>query len=255
MRGDCTVVGHVFGDSGPPVVILHGLAGSATEFVPTARELSADHRVLVVDQRGHGCSTQRPEDLSRRAFVDDVIAQIEAFADEPVTLVGQSMGGDTAMRVAHARPDLVRHLVMVEAHPDGDDGGMSAQALEDYFRSWPALFPDRGQATIAMGDSPLARAWAADLEPVDGGFAPRFEASVMRRVIEPVHRCALRAWGELTVPVTVILGERGDLSAARRQRLAKTRPSARFLSVPAAGHDPHLDNPAGWIASLRAAVS
>lgn len=255
MRGDCTVVGHVVGDSGPPVVILHGLAGSATEFVPTARELSADHRVLVVDQRGHGCSTRRPEDLSRRAFVDDAVAHSEAFADESVMLVGQSMGGNTAMLVAHARPDLVRHVVMVEAHPDGDDGGMNAQALEDYFRSWPVPFVDREQAAIALGDSPLAHAWAADLEPVDGGFAPRFDASVMRRVIEPVHRCALRAWSELTVPVTVIVGERGDVSTARRQRLAKTQPSARFVSVPVAGHDLHLDNPVGWIASLRAAVS
>lgn len=255
MRGDCTVVGHVFGDSGPPVVILHGLAGSATEFVPTARELAPDHRILVVDQRGHGCSTQRPEDLSRRAFVADIVAQIEAFAEGPVTLVGQSMGGNTAMLVAHARPDLVRHLVMVEAHPDGDDGGMPAETLENFFRSWPAPFPDREQAAVALGDSPLARAWAADLEPVDGGFAPRFDASVMRRVIEPVHRCALRAWSELTVPVTVIVGERGEVSAVRRHRLAKTQPAARFVSVPATGHDPHLDNPVGWIAALRAVVS
>lgn len=50
------------GESGRPVVILHGLAGSVREFLPSAEVLRDRYRVLPVDQRGHGRSTRRPVD-------------------------------------------------------------------------------------------------------------------------------------------------------------------------------------------------
>lgn len=91
------------GGAGRPVVLLHGLAGSSRELLPTAFALTDSFQVLLVDQRGHGQSTRRPADLSRGAHVDDVIAVIERF--EPhrrVALVGHSMGAHTAFLVAAA---------------------------------------------------------------------------------------------------------------------------------------------------------
>ncbi|PYI37534.1 hypothetical protein CVS30_14765 [Arthrobacter psychrolactophilus] len=79
--------------SGQIVVILHGLAGDSGEFVPTIEALSADFCVAALDQRGHGQSMRWPSDLSRDAYVDDVIALIEHVSpDDRVHLVGQSMG-------------------------------------------------------------------------------------------------------------------------------------------------------------------
>jgi hypothetical protein len=79
--------------SGPTVVVLPGLAGSSREFLPTARALCPDFRTVLVDQRGHGTSTRRPSDISRAAFVDDVVAVIEQLAPPtPVALVGQIDG-------------------------------------------------------------------------------------------------------------------------------------------------------------------
>ncbi|MHB8296868.1 MAG: alpha/beta fold hydrolase, partial [Acidimicrobiales bacterium] len=63
--------------TGRTVLLLHGLAGYAGEWRATADALAADFRVLVLDQRGHGSSTRRPADLSREAFVSDVVAVIE----------------------------------------------------------------------------------------------------------------------------------------------------------------------------------
>lgn len=131
---------------GPPVVLLHGLAGSSRELVPTALAL-ADRRVVLVDQRGHGLSSTYPRDTSREAFVSDVVRVITAETSEPVTLVGHSMGAHTAMLVAAARPDLVRQLVMLE----GNQGGGSAEdhaALGDFFRSWDAPFPSRREPPL-----------------------------------------------------------------------------------------------------------
>lgn len=69
--------------------------------MPTAEALLPERHVIVVDQRGHGYSTRRPRDLSRRAYVEDVVAVVEQLAGGvPVTVVGQSMGGHTALLFA-----------------------------------------------------------------------------------------------------------------------------------------------------------
>lgn len=96
-RGDTSIVVTDRGGDGPPMVLLHGLAGSARELLPTADALTDRFRVLLVDQRGHGRSTRRSADLSRDAYVGDVVAVIEQLlAGQPVRLVGQSMGAHTA---------------------------------------------------------------------------------------------------------------------------------------------------------------
>src|ERR1700741_1749200 len=76
-RPDATI--HYMDSSGSDrsVVLLHGLAGYGGEWSTTIEHLSPGWRCLALDQRGHGRSTRRPDDMSRRALVDDVIAVIE----------------------------------------------------------------------------------------------------------------------------------------------------------------------------------
>ena len=122
----------VFHGADPAVVILHGLAGSSREFLPTAQAL-AGRRVVLIDQRGHGSSTRVPVDTSRQAFVDDVVQVIEAEGLGVVDLVGQSMGAHTAMLAAALIPYLVRRLVLLEC--DADCGATDeSKAVGDYFR-------------------------------------------------------------------------------------------------------------------------
>ncbi|MCT1776159.1 alpha/beta fold hydrolase [Brachybacterium sp. p3-SID957] len=94
------------GGKGPVVVLLHGLAGSSRELMPTARALSATHRVLLLGQRGYGHSTRRPEDRCRDAIAGDVLTTIEQLLPgAPVSLVGQSMGAHTARLAGPRRLD------------------------------------------------------------------------------------------------------------------------------------------------------
>jgi len=107
-RVDTNISFWEIGSDGPTVVFLHGLAGSSRELRPTAEALAKDFRLVLIDQRGHGRSTRRPGSLSREDFALDVIEVIQRCSPaEPVTLVGESMGGHTAFLVAAARPDLV----------------------------------------------------------------------------------------------------------------------------------------------------
>src|SRR4051794_29372281 len=96
-RPDATIRYLDSGGNGQPVVLVHGLVGHAAEWASTMCYLAPRRRCLALDQRGHGGATRRPRDLSRQAFVDDVVAIIDhAGIEEPVVLIGQSMGAHTA---------------------------------------------------------------------------------------------------------------------------------------------------------------
>ena len=84
------------GGVGLPLVLLHA-AGHAGEWDTPARLLRSRHRVVAIDQRGHGGSERTPGDVSRAAYVEDVATVVERLALGKVTLIGQSLGGHTAM--------------------------------------------------------------------------------------------------------------------------------------------------------------
>lgn len=168
-RGDADLSYLDSGGAGPVVVLLHGLAGSAQELAPTAEALADGYRVLLLDQRGHGHSIRRPADTSREAYVDDVVALIDTAADGgPVPVVGQSMGAHTALLLAAWHPRAVRHLVLLEGGVGGGAPDFPAQ-LGRWFASWPAPFPSRQAAEEHLGATPIAAAWAQDLQERDGG--------------------------------------------------------------------------------------
>ncbi|WP_305783269.1 alpha/beta fold hydrolase [Symbioplanes lichenis] len=242
----------LIGGEGPPVVLLHGLAGSAEEFAPTARALLPDHRVVALDQRGHGHSTRRPADLSRRAYADDVAAVIE-HAGGPVTLVGQSMGGHTALLVAAWHPELVERLILVEAGVGGTDDPDAGRRIEDFFAGWPVPFVSREAAAEHLGGTPIAHAWAADL---DGDLRPRFDADVMGAAIAPVLAAARwDEWAAITAATLLVRGERGIIPQAEVDRMLELQPAARLVEVAGAEHDVHLDQPEAWYEILRTAAT
>ena len=242
---------YVAGGGGPAVVILHGLAGSAREFLPTAAALP-EQRTILIDLRGHGGSTRNPADVSREAYVADVVRVIEEVGP-PVVLVGQSMGGHTAMLVAAARPDLVSRLVLLEA----DAGGGRSEdheAMGDYFRSWPVPFRSRAAATAFLGDAPLAQAWVADLEERDGGFWPRFDAGVMVAAIVPVRVPRWAEWERVSAPTLVVYAQEGLFDERAKAEFVRRGRNVTRVDLPGASHDAHLDCFGPWVAALRGFV-
>jgi pimeloyl-ACP methyl ester carboxylesterase len=91
--------------AGVPVVLLHGLGDTAATWSPFVESL--DRPTVAFDLRGHGASPRCTE-YTVDAMVEDVLAAL----DEPVDLVGHSMGGQVASRVALRAPGLVRRLVL-----------------------------------------------------------------------------------------------------------------------------------------------
>lgn len=234
---------HVSGEDGPPVVLLHGLAGHAGEFAELITHLPGRHRYVAVDQRAHVPGEPVPADVSREAYTADVVHLVAELGLGPAVLVGQSLGGHTAMLAAAARPDLVRGLVMIEAGPAADAPELPGE-IGDWLDSWPVPFASRAQAAEFFGGGQAGAGWAAGLVAVEGGFGPRFARDAMVDAIAAlVDVPCWTQWDSLTGPVLVLVGERGTLAAAERDRMA-LRPGTTMITVADAGHDVHLDQPA-----------
>ena len=95
--------------SGEPLVLLHGGLGAGELFEPILPALSAERRVIAVDLPGHGGSPDPGRPLRAESLADDVAALIT----EPVDVMGYSLGGMTALRLAIQHPGRVRRLVLV----------------------------------------------------------------------------------------------------------------------------------------------
>ncbi len=201
------------GGSGSTVLLLHGLAGHSGEWAATMKALAARHRVVAFDQRGHGRSTRNPKDVSRAAFVQDVLDVIAALGLGPVTLVGQSMGAHTALlAAAQAPPDVVARLVLVEGGVGG--GGTAAtDPVARLLRNWPVPFPDATTAAAYFGGGTVGATWAAGLEAKEGGLFPRFDVEVLIASLAAVHeRECWDEWARVRVPTLLVQGEHGDVA-------------------------------------------
>ncbi|MFD0043939.1 alpha/beta fold hydrolase [Pseudarthrobacter scleromae] len=154
---------------GAPVVILHGLAGSAGEFVQTALALP-EFRTVLIDLRGHGRSTTRPGDLSREAFVADVVRVIESVVSAPLTLIGQSLGtrrcwwqpgaltwspGWSFLRPAHAAEAWTSMNSWVNTSGPGLCPSEAAQQHRSFLGTDP--WPGRGWLTWRTGRTGCGR--------------------------------------------------------------------------------------------------
>lgn len=235
-RGDVVLSG-LAGGHGELVVLLHGLAGSAGELAGLGEALVAGgYRVVALDQRGHGHSTRRPGDLSRRAYVDDVLALL----DGPAWLVGQSMGAHTAMLVAAEQP--VRGLVMISGGVGGSTDDYPKR-LGEFFASWPVPFADEAAAAAFLGDRAITGAWIAGFERRADGLYPRFDADVMEAAIRPVAATARWAeWARVTAPTLLVHGSEDEQDPAEVRRMT-AKPGVEQIVVAGAGHDVHLEQP------------
>jgi pimeloyl-ACP methyl ester carboxylesterase len=101
---------------GPPLVLVHGVAMRAADWAPVLRELSREHRVYAPDLLGYGDSDKpRDADYSVRMQTEVVRGFLDAMKLSQPDVMGVSMGGWVALRLASEHPERVRRLVLVSS--------------------------------------------------------------------------------------------------------------------------------------------
>ena len=100
------------GGSGPPIVLVHGLGGMASNWRLVAPELAGERRVIVPELPGHGGSVPLEDVQSIDPYADAVLAVADAEDALPAPWVGHSLGGLVGLRAALRRPEAVTGLVL-----------------------------------------------------------------------------------------------------------------------------------------------
>ena len=100
------------GGEGPPLILVHGLGGAASNWTELVPYLVGSHRLLVPDLPGHGGSAALPGVSGLEPFADRVAAVAEREGMLPAPVVGHSLGGMVVLRLALRRPDAVQALVL-----------------------------------------------------------------------------------------------------------------------------------------------
>jgi pimeloyl-ACP methyl ester carboxylesterase len=233
-------------DHAANVLILHGLAGRASEWRSTASWLTQTHHVYAFDQRGHGVSDKTVTDYSRDAYVNDVIGVIEQLKIAPVILIGQSMGGVNAFLVAARRPDLVRGLVVVEASANANP--LTQDSIREWLSSWPLPFPTLTDARLFFGGHTLfASTWIEVLEERQDGYWPQFHLEHMvASMADITTHDYWNEWEKVQCPTLVVGGAASCIDQQELQKMAERIPDGRYSLVPRAGHDLHLEQPDLW---------
>ena len=101
---------------GPPLVIAHGLFGSARNWSSIARRLAAGRSVHALDMRNHGASPWTDE-MTYPAMAEDLLHYVRTRGLSRPTLIGHSMGGKAAMAAALFAPERVGRLIVVDIAP------------------------------------------------------------------------------------------------------------------------------------------
>lgn len=101
---------------GAPLIILHGLFGSADNWLSIAKELEADFTVYLLDLRNHGDSPHS-EEWNYEAMAKDIADFMSSQELESAYLMGHSMGGKTAMNFALAYPEKIKKLIVADIAP------------------------------------------------------------------------------------------------------------------------------------------
>lgn len=99
--------------SGKPLVLLHGFGGCSQNWHPFVAELSKHHRLILVDLRGHGHSTNPGNRFTHREAAGDVFLLLEKLGIDRFSAMGMSSGGMTLLHMATIQPRCIDSMVLV----------------------------------------------------------------------------------------------------------------------------------------------
>jgi esterase len=242
------------GKGDPPLVLLHGLFGSARNFGTVQREFAQRRRTIALDLRNHGGSPHA-NGMHYATMAADMLNTLEQLDALPAMLLGHSMGGKAAMRAALMRNDAVERLIVADIAPVPYPPHLRATA--EAMAALP-LVPGmtRAQADAALaGVVPDGGMRAFLLQNLQLGTAPGWRIGLSEIVGDFAD---IEAWDEpanarYTGSTMFIAGASSNyIKPEHRPAIRSLFPRARFVTLKNAGHWLHADNPAGFVEVVEA---
>lgn len=272
---------HYLQADGPPdapaLLAVHGLAGSAANWTAVLPDLARDFRVFAIDLAGHGLT--RPDERSSEVAPNQTLVHrfITEVVGEPVTLLGNSMGGLISLRQSAHHPDTVRELVLVgPALPLGGHRlpdpmvaagvgltGVPRLGVQILARRYSRMTPEQ-QVADAMNVCTVDPA-KIPAEALDEMVAVARQRSGFDGAPMAIQRAARstfagmlnrrgydRAIEAVQAPVLILHGEKDRLVPVESSRRAVgLRPDWTLQTRPDLGHVPQLEDPTWTVEAIR----
>ena len=244
--------------SGPPLLILHGLFGSGSNWRGMALRLSSTHTVHTVDLRNHGASPWA-DAMGYAEMADDVVQVCDRLRLASPAVMGHSMGGKVAMAMALRHPQRVSRLIVVDIAPvtytdtltpfaeamRGTNVVAAATRAEVQARLRQAV-PDPAVVPFLMQNLVMHNDhfdWRLNLLGIS--------ASMAQLCGFPSELLGARFAG----PVAVIAGEHSDyVTESNGVEFLPMFPRNRVEVIEGAGHWVHADRPDAFLACVRRAL-
>lgn len=239
---------------GRPLLIAHGLFGSARNWGVIAKRLSSNRPLIAVDMRNHGESFRSP-DHGYPDMAGDLARIIDAEGGQ-ADVLGHSMGGKAAMLLALDRPDLVHRLIVADIAPVSYNHSQMPYliAMRDLDLEGVASRSDADARLARTVDDPGIRAFLLQSLDVAAGRwrlnLPALEAAMPAILGFP------DVTGAFDGPTLFLSGAASDYVApAHRPTIKSLFPKARFARIPGAGHWLHAEEPRAFEAAVSAFLS
>lgn len=266
------------GGTGRPILLVHGLGGSHTNWSAVAEPLSRMGSVRAIDLIGFGYT--RPE--GRSSAVDSqrdlVISYLREHADQPAVLIGNSMGGLVSLRVASKAPELVHSMVLVDPalpvlRPRLDRDVLRGLVLPLVPGIGPRAFQKRYEAAVESPEQFVADMYdmlfvdSSRVRPEDARLALAMARERVRMpwaaeaFVEAARSIFLilsrrrhfAAWvGEISTPTLVVQGEADRLvDVASARWLIEQNPEFSLEVFDDIGHVPQLECPERFLETVE----
>jgi esterase len=236
----------------PPLLIVHGLFGSARNWGVIARRMSADRDVLAVDMRNHG-ESPRHSTQSYPDMAEDLAVVIAAHGGQ-MDVMGHSMGGKAAMQLALTHGGKVNRLIVADIAPVAYSHDQSAHihAMRGLDLAGLNTRSDADKRLARLMDDPALRAFF--LQSLDLKAKPpqwRLNLDVLE-----VEMPKIVGWpgtaGSFAGPTLFLTGaESHYVKPEYRDAIRAQFPAARFAKLPGAGHWLHADKPREFEETMR----
>lgn len=233
--------------SGPCMVFVHGGSGNSLFWWQQLAYFSVNYKVIAVDLRCYGRSVSNKESISYKNFSNDILQLLETEGIEECFLVGHSMGGGAALRLALKGNLNVLGLVL-----SSSTGGIWTKAIEEAIEKSPKQYRNHQYSITSLSDSfrqeKPSMAFLYDslsrLNEID-----TFGSSIS---IHSKANCLVPA--DLTnfkVPTLFVAGGKDKLMPVEFYRnICSHIPGSIFLVIPNSGHSCYFESPGEFNAAV-----
>jgi pimeloyl-ACP methyl ester carboxylesterase len=240
--------------SGPTVLLLHATLHDRHDFDPIVGALARRYRTIAVDWPGHGDSESVDPSLEPSAplFADVLEDVVDGLGLTKVALIGNSVGGFAAARLAINRPEAVGGLVLVNAGgfiPLGPSTRLFCRLIGTrlFVRVAGPLFVRAYMKPRTGSDREITNRAAAAMRTAEG---VRTETGLWRSFATPEHDLRSRA-GELRAPTLIVWGKKDVAIPLRAGRATHDAIAGSRLEILDTGHVVFSSDPDGFLAVVE----